>query len=123
MKAGWPLCVAAAIFLRSPRAQAHKSLATLRRLWPSPRLPISPKAKFSTKHSPSWVGTLATAGGVVFSGSDDRNFFALDAETGKARWEIYLGASLRSNPVMYSVEGKQYLFVTAGTTYFAFTLP
>jgi alcohol dehydrogenase (cytochrome c) len=74
-------------------------------------------------HSPSWVGTLATAGGLVFSGSDEGNFFALDAETGKPLWEIYLGASLRSNPVTYSVGGKQHVFVTAGTTYFVFGLP
>jgi alcohol dehydrogenase (cytochrome c) len=39
-------------------------------------------------HSPSWVGTLATAGGVVFSGSDEGNFYALDAETGKPLWDI-----------------------------------
>jgi len=73
-------------------------------------------------HSPSWVGTLATAGGLVFSGSDEGNFFALDAETGKPLWEIYLGSSLRSNPVTYSVSGKQYVFVTAGTTFFVFAL-
>jgi len=34
-----------------------------------------------------------------------------------------LGSSLRSNPATYSVDGKQYVFVTAGTTYFAFALP
>jgi alcohol dehydrogenase (cytochrome c) len=74
-------------------------------------------------HSPSWVGTLATAGNLVFSGSDEGNFFALNAETGKALWEIVLGASLRSNPVTYEAGGKQFVFVTAGTTYFAFSLP
>ncbi|HTR47007.1 MAG TPA: PQQ-dependent dehydrogenase, methanol/ethanol family [Verrucomicrobiae bacterium] len=74
-------------------------------------------------HSPSWVGTLATAGGLVFSGTDEGNFFALDAVTGKPLWDIYLGSSLRSNPVTYSAGGKQYVFVTAGTTYFTFSLP
>jgi len=34
-----------------------------------------------------------------------------------------LGSSLRSNPVTYAVDGKQYVFVTAGTTYFVFALP
>jgi len=34
-----------------------------------------------------------------------------------------LGSSLRSNPVTYAVDGKQYAFVTAGTTYFVFALP
>jgi alcohol dehydrogenase (cytochrome c) len=74
-------------------------------------------------HSPSWVGTLATAGGLVFSGTDEGNFFALDAVTGKPLWDVYLGSSLRSNPVTYAVDGKQYVFVTAGTTYFVFCLP
>ncbi len=74
-------------------------------------------------HSPSWVGTLATAGGLVFSGTDEGNFFALDAVTGKPLWDINLGASLRSNPVTFSAGGKQYVFVTAGTTYFVFGLP
>ena len=74
-------------------------------------------------HSPSWVGTLATAGGLVFSGTDEGNFFALDAVTGKPLWDVYLGSSIRSNPVTFSVDGKQYVFVTAGTTYFVFGLP
>jgi alcohol dehydrogenase (cytochrome c) len=74
-------------------------------------------------HSPSWVGTLATAGGLVFSGSDEGNFFALDAVTGKPLWDINLGASLRSNPVTFATGSKQYVFVTAGTTYFVFGLP
>ena len=74
-------------------------------------------------HAPSWVGTLATAGGLVFSGIDEGNFFALDAVTGKPLWDINLGSSIRSNPVTYSVDGKQYVFVTAGTTYFVFGLP
>ncbi len=68
------------------------------------------------------MGTLATAGNLVFSGSDEGNFFALNVETGKPLWEIVLGASLRSNPVTYEAGGKQYVFVTAGTTYFAFSL-
>jgi len=47
--------------------------------------------------------------------SDEGNFFALDAVTGKPLWDIYLGSSLRSNPVTQAVTG--------GTTYFAFSLP
>lgn len=32
--------------------------------------------------SPLWAGVLSTAGGLVFSGSDEGNFYALDAENG-----------------------------------------
>lgn len=73
--------------------------------------------------STAWVGTLATAGGLVFSGSDEGNFFALDADTGKPLWDFYMGHSLRSNSISYEVDGKQYIFETAGDVYAAFTLP
>ena len=33
--------------------------------------------------SPPWAGVMATAGGLVFGGSNEGNFFALDATTGK----------------------------------------
>ena len=73
--------------------------------------------------SPAWVPVLSTAGGLVFSGSDEGNFFALDAATGKPLWEFFMGHSARSNPVSYEVDGKQYIFITAGNVYLAFTLP
>ena len=73
--------------------------------------------------SPAWVPVLSTAGGLVFSGSDEGNFFALDAATGKPLWEFFMGHSARSNPISYEVDGKQYIFITAGNAYLAFTLP
>ncbi|HKV04020.1 MAG TPA: PQQ-dependent dehydrogenase, methanol/ethanol family [Candidatus Acidoferrales bacterium] len=73
--------------------------------------------------APAWVGVLSTAGGLVFSGSDEGNFFALDADTGKPLWNIYLGHASRSNSISYEVDGKQYIFETAGNAYIAFTLP
>jgi alcohol dehydrogenase (cytochrome c) len=74
-------------------------------------------------YTTAWVGTLATAGNLVFTGSDEGNFFALDAATGKLLWQFYMGHGLRSNPVTYEVNGKQYVFVTAGNAYVAFDLP
>jgi len=73
--------------------------------------------------SPAWVPVLSTAGGLVFSGSDEGNFFALDASTGKPLWEFFMGHAARSNPITYEVDGKQYIFITAGNVYLAFTLP
>ena len=73
--------------------------------------------------SPAWVPVLSTAGGLVFSGTDEGNFFTLDAETGKLLWDIQMGHSARSNPISYEVDGKQYIFVTAGNVYIAFSLP
>jgi alcohol dehydrogenase (cytochrome c) len=73
--------------------------------------------------APAWVPVLTTAGGLVFSGSDEGNFFALDASTGKPLWQFYMGHAARSNPISYEVDGKQYIFETAGNAYLAFTLP
>ena len=71
----------------------------------------------------SWTGTLVTAGGLVFSADAGGNFFALDANDGKPLWHIELGSALRSNPVSYAVDGKQYVVDSAGNSLFAFALP
>jgi alcohol dehydrogenase (cytochrome c) len=71
----------------------------------------------------SWTGTLATAGNLVFSADAAGNFFALNAETGEPLWHLELGSALRSNPVTYAVDGKQYVVDSAGSALFAFSLP
>jgi alcohol dehydrogenase (cytochrome c) len=70
------------------------------------------------------VSTLSTAGGLVFSASDEGNFFALDALTGKLLWEFTVGgASSESNPITYEVGGKQYVIGASGNCFVAFNLP
>ncbi|MBZ5693886.1 MAG: PQQ-dependent dehydrogenase, methanol/ethanol family [Acidobacteriia bacterium] len=71
----------------------------------------------------SWTGTLVTAGGLVFSADAAGNFFALNADTGESLWHLLLGSSVRSNPVSYAVDGKQYIVDSAGNTLFVFSLP
>lgn len=71
----------------------------------------------------SWTGTLVTAGGLVFSADVAGNFFALNADTGESLWHLLLGSSVRSNPVSYAVDGKQYIVDSAGNTLFVFSLP
>jgi alcohol dehydrogenase (cytochrome c) len=71
----------------------------------------------------SWTGTLVTAGGLVFSADAAGNFFALNADTGEPLWHLLLGSSVRSNPVSYAVDGKQYVVDSAGNTLFVFSLP
>lgn len=73
---------------------------------------------------PAEVSTLATAGGLVLSVSDEGNFFALDAETGKLLWEFTIGGTAaESNPITYEVDGKQYVITASGTCFVAFALP
>jgi alcohol dehydrogenase (cytochrome c) len=73
--------------------------------------------------SPSWSGVLSTAGGLVFSGSNEGNFYALDAKTGAPLWQFQVGGMVRSNPMTYLVDGKQHVAVGAGRAVFVFALP
>jgi alcohol dehydrogenase (cytochrome c) len=74
-------------------------------------------------HSPLWSGVLSTAGGLVFGGTNEGNLFALDAETGKALWDFQTGGAVRSNPISFSVDGRQYVAAAAGFSVFVFALP
>jgi outer membrane protein assembly factor BamB len=59
---------------------------------------------------------------LLFSGGRDGNFFALNARTGELLWKMPLGGQINSGPMSYSVNGKQYITVAAGTALFAFAL-
>ena len=73
--------------------------------------------------SPSWSGVLSTAGGLVFSGSNEGNFYALDATTGVPLWQFQVGGLVRSNPTTFLVDGRQHVSVAAGRAVFMFALP
>ena len=86
---------------------------------------VTGKRKWEFKTlAPSEVSTLATAGGLVFSGSDEGNFFALDAATGKLLWDFSVGGTESgSNFVTYELHGRQYVVAASGNAFVAFTLP
>jgi alcohol dehydrogenase (cytochrome c) len=73
--------------------------------------------------SPPWCGVLATGGDVVFSGTMEGDFFALDAWTGKVLWRFQTGGEIWANPISYRSEGKQYIAVAAGSSMMVFGLP
>ena len=73
--------------------------------------------------SPLWTGVMATAGGLVFGGSNEGNFYALDASTGKPLWDFQTGGIIRSNPISFLVDGKQYVATSGGRAYYVFALP
>ena len=66
---------------------------------------------------------LSTAGGLVFSGTEEGNFFALDAETGKPLWDTQLGGNIRGIPMSFAADGKQYVAIAAGFALFVYGLP
>jgi alcohol dehydrogenase (cytochrome c) len=73
-------------------------------------------------HTPAWAGVLATAGGVVFSGANEGNFFALDAATGKPLWDFQTGGVVVANPISFLIDGKQHVAIAAGQALFVFGL-
>jgi len=70
----------------------------------------------------STAGVLTTAGDVVFSGTIDGYFFALDARTGEELFYVNLGARVHAGPMTYMVNGRQYVGVAAGNVFYAFAL-
>jgi alcohol dehydrogenase (cytochrome c) len=72
--------------------------------------------------SPPWAGLLSTMGGLVFGGSSEGNFFALDALTGAPLWDFQTGSSMESNPISFSIDGRQCIAVASGRAVFVFAL-
>src|SRR5262245_27689183 len=70
--------------------------------------------------TPTWAGVMATAGGLVFSGSNGGHFFALAATTGKPPWQFQTGGAIRSGPMSYMSNVKQYVAVGGGHAMFVF---
>jgi len=64
--------------------------------------------------TPMTGSALATAGGIVFGGTADRQLFALDADDGELLWNTRLNGDISGAPVTYTIDGKQYLAVGAG---------
>jgi PQQ-dependent dehydrogenase (methanol/ethanol family) len=61
-------------------------------------------------------GILTTASDLLFIGQPDGYLICLDARHGKELWRFQTGAAISSSPIMYEVDGQQYLAVYAGGT-------
>jgi PQQ-dependent dehydrogenase (methanol/ethanol family) len=69
------------------------------------------------------AGVLATAGNVVFAATPEGNLIALNARTGALLWHFQAGATIAASPMSYSVDGKQFVAVSAGAVLYSFALP
>jgi alcohol dehydrogenase (cytochrome c) len=67
-------------------------------------------------------GILTTASDVLFSGGREGYFFALDATNGTLLWKTSVGGQVSSGPMTYSVGGRQYVAVSAGSALFTYAL-
>jgi PQQ-dependent dehydrogenase (methanol/ethanol family) len=73
------------------------------------------KAWRITEDFPVWSGALATAGDVVFYGTMDGWFKAVDATNGKLLWKYKTVSGIIGQPVSYRApDGHQYVAVLAG---------
>ena len=64
---------------------------------------------------PIWSGALATAGNVVFFGTMDGWFKAVDATSGQELWKFKCASGIIGQPVTYKgPDGKQYVAVLSG---------
>src|SRR5690606_37676757 len=64
---------------------------------------------------PAWSGTLATAGDLVFYGTMEGWFKAVNARTGEIVWQFQTGSGIVGQPVSYrGPDGHQYIAVFSG---------
>jgi PQQ-dependent dehydrogenase (methanol/ethanol family) len=67
------------------------------------------------ENMPVWSGAVVTAGDVVFYGTLDGWFRALDAKTGKRLWSKRLDSGIIGQPVAYKgPDGREYIAILAG---------
>jgi len=78
--------------------------------------PIARKAAWSIPEEfPVWSGALATGGGLVFYGTMEGVFKAVDATTGRLAWSASLPSGVIGQPISYrGPDGKQYVAVFSG---------
>jgi hypothetical protein len=74
----------------------------------------------SAPHNPGTGAADMRPASAVFVGND---FFALDAQTGELLWKASVGGQINAGAMSYSVSGRQYVTIAAGSALFAYALP
>ncbi|NBQ49045.1 MAG: PQQ-dependent dehydrogenase, methanol/ethanol family, partial [Marivivens sp.] len=64
--------------------------------------------------APLWGGVMTTAGGLVFFGTPEGKFIALNDETGEEVWSFQTGSGIVGQPVTWEMDGAQYVSVVSG---------
>ena len=70
----------------------------------------------------SGANVMTTITGLVFSGTAEGDFYALDARNGKLLWSYSGGLRIGGGPITFLVEGKQRVAVPIGSGLFVFGL-
>jgi lanthanide-dependent methanol dehydrogenase len=78
--------------------------------------PVTGKEVWKIKEPfPVWSGAVVTAGDVVFYGTMEGWFKAINARTGEELWKFKTGSGIIGQPVVYrGPEGRQYVAILSG---------
>ncbi len=77
--------------------------------------PVTQTEKWRVQHPNMWNGgLLSTAGNLVFQGNAEGEFVAYTADKGERLWSSYAQTGVVAGPVTYTVDGEQYVAVSAG---------
>jgi PQQ-dependent dehydrogenase (methanol/ethanol family) len=109
--AGTPYIGAEATFYADPVEPGDGSMGAFT-AWD----PVACKAVWTIKeHFPVWCGTVTTAGDVVFYGTMDRWFKAIDARTGNVLWKFQVDSGIVGQPITFlGPDKKQCVAVISG---------
>ena len=69
------------------------------------------------------AGILGTAGGLLFYGDPSGYLVAVQERDGKTLWRLPLNATIKTSPMTYSVSGRQFITLAAGSNIMSFALP
>ncbi len=68
------------------------------------------------------AGVMATAGGLLFYGDASGNLIAADERDGKTLWRMPLNATIKTSPMTFAVDGKQFVAIAVGSNIMCFGL-
>ena len=56
---------------------------------------------------------MTTAGGLVFTGTPEGEFLALDDETGEVLWSFQTGSGIGGQPITWEQDGEQFVTIVS----------
>ena len=127
VNAGWRLPFTGLLCKEPPYGGIRAiDLASGKTLWNRPFGTARANGPFGiASHLPIQIGTpnnggsVVTAGGLVFiAAATDNLVRAIDIDTGKTVWQDVLPAGGQANPMVYEVDGREYLVIMAGGHHF-----
>jgi quinohemoprotein ethanol dehydrogenase len=77
--------------------------------------PVAQKERWRINYTTLYNGgVVATAGNLVFQGTADGKLVAYSADKGEKLWEMSLGVRNMASPIVYELDGKQYIAIMGG---------